>query len=715
MFSLASSIRQHEAENLLKNVLRDRTVSGSWIIQGMPGCGSGQVFNSIVNSIRASGVLILDVNVRNYWTGSVSRLLRDLTERIPDAEMADWPDTLSGQLAQFRNTLQALGCKDRRATIAIEHFDAVLKFDKSEEVQDVLNTFQTVGSADVCRTTFIVNCHRDIEDICARVNYSDFYKLFGSNHHRVKGVHATTIAAAVKDYRPDWTSGRIDEIARLSAGIPEHVEVIMRCSETAEDDLEQESLDSLSSVFREWVECLSPGERDVLKLLQANGVLGPEHLFDKNKLKHKALLTDSNGDSAIRSPLFRAYLGGQSGTIQNGQKLFIKRSGDLQVPHQSLLHQLFPGWYYLEWDLLQSFTEENATVYRVKGEDSRGVAYRPAIVKIDRVDRLEGEIAKTSQAKDLLGPLVPAVVRSAEHGRQMAMVQELATGDNRDFSVRQFEDFYRDSTGSDVASLLRRVFCQALFPLYQNQKMANRRFSAHYYLPRHQEYSDIVSLCERSSYYDSLTDGLRVPGFDRVLPNPGKFLRPRNDDPSCAYYRLFGRPRPVGLSRAHGDLNPRNLLIDGIGNIHLIDFTEMKDADKGTRFLDLARLEAEIKFRLTRMVRTQLQSFVSLEQLTLQARSSEEYTRLSQLPLTAEAEKMLLSVVTLRRSAMEICTTKTSMLDVDYEYKLGLLGQSLRIALFGDYLDEIQREFAVISAAFLVDWLLVNDTIEPSP
>lgn len=40
------------------------------------------------------------------------------------------------------------------------------------------------------------------------------------------------------------------------------------------------------------------------------------------------------------------------------------------------------------------------------------------------------------------------------------------------------------------------------------------------------------------------------------------------------------------------------------------------------------------------------------------------------------------------------------------EYMLGLLAQTLRIAIFKEYVNELQQEFAVLSAAFISHRLL---------
>jgi hypothetical protein len=153
-------------------------------------------------------------------------------------------------------------------------------------------------------------------------------------------------------------------------------------------------------------------------------------------------------------------------------------------------------------------------------------------------------------------------------------------------------------------------------------------------------------------------------------------------------------------------MNPRNLLIDGIGNIYLIDFSEMKDEEKGTRFLDMVRLEAETKFKLAVLDSQSLDAFIAMEQLLIEARTLEDINRIRSLPLEAEARKMIAAVCALRQVARQISTEPADDPALDYEYKLGLLAQTLRISLFGNYLTEVEQEYAVVSSALLTDWLI---------
>jgi serine/threonine protein kinase len=319
---------------------------------------------------------------------------------------------------------------------------------------------------------------------------------------------------------------------------------------------------------------------------------------------------------------------------------------------------------------------------------------------------IDQELAKTEKARELLGPVVPTVLTQASLKGQKAVVFEYATGDNRSYEVFQFAEFYRTKPIEQIVNLLRKLFSQVLWPFYQTQLFKSRSASRLYFLPRldQGEFEKLDEITRRSHLYDPERDGIALT--DQLFPNPATILRPIDNDSTCAYHKLFAEKRNAGLCLVHGDVNPRNFLVDGIGNVHIIDFAAMKE--EGGRFLDFARLEAEIKFKLTDVepTREEMFSLVAVERLLVEACDDKGLTMVVHLPFTGKIARMVAAVTALRQAARSICQEVIEDIDFELEYKTALLAQTLRISLYEDYLNQSQEEFAVVSAAILANRLL---------
>ena len=305
-------------------------------------------------------------------------------------------------------------------------------------------------------------------------------------------------------------------------------------------------------------------------------------------------------------------------------------------------------------------------------------------------------------ARSLLGMVVPNILARKTLRGQEAVILEYATADNKDFQVQQFADFFHEKSPKEIVTLISKVFGNVLMPFFKSQKISHKAAKNLYFLPRlHQgEYDKLSSIANQSKY---IQDGeFVIQGISQSFPNPGKFFNPDRQKTKLFhhYHSFFLERRPVGLCIAHGDLNPRNLLIDGIGSIFIIDFSEMKK--DGARFLDFVRLEAEVKFKLTKLAPSSLESYLILDYMLSKVTSLENLIGIRDLPLDIGAKKMVMAVCEIRRNAYSICAPSLSYDEFLTEYYLGLLAQSLRISLFDDYLSDTQQEFAVISAGSLI-------------
>ncbi|MBK9712770.1 MAG: hypothetical protein IPO81_15875 [Kouleothrix sp.] len=688
----------------------------SLIVDGLPQCGVEKVIQLLVDRIRSEWAaparrIVVELNLSTCQLKPIAYLVQILidsigaTGHISPPATSDRGNEWSSLLAHLREEVLTVAERNGQLIFILDDFDTMLKF-KRDEAQDLLNTFQSIGYEQRYRTAFIIRCYRDIQDICRETNYSDFYKIFGTNHHRVSRVSDQMIEQFVKARIPNDDPEIYQRIVQLSAGYPEHAELLMR-HVGVDENLERQALDDLTLVFDEWMSCLTPDEQHILRLLANNQTLDDQYIFIQRKLIRKALLQDSG--VKIASPLLQRYLLDQVGKISGNQPPFIRRSSTLSKAHRYMLERLFQGRHYIEWKVLQNLTPDDATVYQISGEDSNGVPYRPCVVKVHLSSNIDTELERTSQARDMLGSIVPNLLGHANYENMKAIAFEYATGDNSGFKVHQFAEFYNSEPIENITTLLRRLFEQVLWPFYSRQSLKVVSVSSLYFLPRIRqgEYDRLADLFRRNPLYDRDIERQVIPGITRPLANPGIVLRPENNMPQSAHSRIFGERREVGLCRVHGDINPRNVLIDGIDHIHIIDFATMKD--DGARFIDFTRAEAEIKFKLTEVEDTQdsFRAMVYVERLISEASSDEDFTFLAHLPFTANIAKMVASVAVIREAARRICQFPISASALEFEYKTALLAQTLRIALYDEYLSRSQQHLAITSAALLTERLLM--------
>jgi hypothetical protein len=716
MERFAASLRQHDAHRLVELICLDIGSLENWIVQGLPQSGIETVFNNAINLIEKkviqsnNQVSILTFDLSQYWMSPISTLVNEMCSSIPATLNSSYENglALSDLLGYLKRKIVLANSDGLKLVYVFKNFDSILKFQDRDGIQHLLNVFQSVCSSSGYQTVNIIQCYRDIEDICQATNFSDYYKIFGTNHFRVTQLDKEQFKIAASNLVSGLSESGKNKLTEISGGCPEHADVVLRFLEKDSLSLEAECLDALNLVFQDWDKILSPEEKEALNYFVANSDFSPEHQFGMKKLSRKGIMLEIDGKFSIGSPLYFRYLTNKTTVQSNNRKVFIRSFTNLMPLHRDLLEDLFRSRYYLEWKYLQAPTTNNATVYYIYGEDKDGAPYRPCIVKIDKVERSASEKKNLVKAIDLLGSsLVPGIAKCMTRSGYEAIVMEYASADNRTHTTSQFANYYHEKTSREIAELLNRVLGQALFPLYRTQEIKPRALRKIYFLPipERGEADEISKIAQKSCYYDQVMEQICIPEMGLILPNPGELLKPSSGSGNASpYSKLFGNSYPFGLCLSHGDLNPRNFLIDGVNNIHLIDFTEMKP--ESPRFKDFTRIEAEIKFKLVEINKENFNSLLALEFLLAEAKTPEQLKRIEILPLNANTAKLVTSVSIIRSQARRICMEDIGDNQFYIEYMLGLLAQTLRIAIFKEYVNELQQEFAVLSAAFISHRLL---------
>ena len=361
--------------------------SVNWIIQGLPDSGVEEVFGGLVKKLstdlsQSADCVPVEIDFSSFWTNSVSNCVESILNQMPEiddlVESQGDRNQLNDLLASLSRRALDRGKRGGSTIFIFTHFDAIAKFRDLSEVQQFLNILQEVCYNPKFHCANLVQCYNDIEDICQTTNYSDYYKIFGSNHYRVTNIHNEDLESAIKEHTPKLNSNLLAHIVKLSAGYPEHAEVLLRFVGEADiESITRSAADAMAMTFKKWESSLTSAEIETLNLIKAGASLGLEHLSPRNKLRRKGIITESNNSLQIASPMFEIYLSERQPKIDNEQSVFIKGVGNLNPIHCQMFENLFRGHYYIEWKLLQAPLPGNATVYLISGEDKNANPYRP--------------------------------------------------------------------------------------------------------------------------------------------------------------------------------------------------------------------------------------------------------------------------------------------------------------------------------------------------
>src|SRR5947209_7429937 len=148
--------------------------------------------------------------------------------------------------------------------------------------------------------------------------------------------------------------------------------------------------------------------------------------------------------------------------------------------------------------------------------------------------------------------------------------------------------------------------------------------------------------------------------------------------PICRGHQLVTilRAEVIVCDPVHRDLNVRNFLVDGAGNIHVIDFSSLKE---GPLVTDFTRLECEILLKLTLI--DDLPSYVGLCRKLVETGLVEGAARLSAGWAEGPLGTTLRLVATIRRIAADYVREARSGNGYDFEndYLGGLAATSGRV------------------------------------
>jgi hypothetical protein len=331
-------------------------------------------------------------------------------------------------------------------------------------------------------------------------------------------------------------------------------------------------------------------------------------------------------------------------------------------------------------------------VFLVNSWDRQGMFQRPMVLKLGPQGKVKAEERNYHNfVKSYIGNTV--VLTGAEYERGRGAI--LFTYASMRGQPHTFEKFYSDAkrnTTDDVVTVIEELFQNALKPWLGGATVS----------PRSQLY-ETYSLAED---WKKISRAVSDLGFNlsdsyfnclsRRFRNPIEEAQARFEvegDWKCTTWDAI----------VHGDLNSRNILIDGHRNVFVIDFAK---TEKSHLLRDFCKLETEIKFCLTRLhCDDDIEQAIVLEEELLFTANGEPFTDLENLlkvdPVQRadqRLERARRSVVALRQIASR--SMSLEVIGPAKQYYLSLLHYTLNAVRY-EQCDRNSKLYALISASLL--------------
>jgi hypothetical protein len=258
-------------------------------------------------------------------------------------------------------------------------------------------------------------------------------------------------------------------------------------------------------------------------------------------------------------------------------KMILLDSITLESPEAILIKKAYHGYaeIILEKELGGGYSDTR--VFRIVPVRRDGARDARMITKIGPAESLRGEY---NNYKKRVAPAVPShmaqILKYCSHDHQAALNYIFVSGGILG-QVVSLEEYYHVHTATEINKALGGLLDKALGESwYRQSRPLNRSFREEYsrHLPAHADLEKIVG----AVFPNLSAEGNRVqiPGIAGSYPDPLKLY------PEVLDTLLEGK-----LSRVHGDLHPRNLLIDEMGQGWLIDFAKVEDRHNLFDFIKL--------------------------------------------------------------------------------------------------------------------------------
>jgi anti-anti-sigma factor len=335
-----------------------------------------------------------------------------------------------------------------------------------------------------------------------------------------------------------------------------------------------------------------------------------------------------------------------------------------------------------------------AQTFQVASYDRDGRRLLPTVLKISTLEliRREGEAHRACVERFILNNST-TIMGTASEGDWSALRYNFLGVAGGESKLSWLLDYYRTRSTPDVVAVFDRLYTRILKPWYGQPRWEPvRLYDEHTPL---RLFPNVCPEGERQFGITAEQETIECPELGMRLPNPFRFLKheyPRRAAQSRLWYQ--------GIN--HGDLNLRNVLVDEMENLYVIDFSETRVRNIVS---DFARMETVLKFQIAPLeTEEDLARMVEFEQ------GLEEPSSLDETPPNryrgehrAEVEKAYAVICRMRRHAKTVTLFESDIVP----YWLAALEWTYSVVCYDEPL--LRKKLAVYSAALVCKRILESE------
>lgn len=679
---------------------------------GSPGFHAEQLFESLLDSAVSIGHRVLPLRTDSVRLQGFVPILHGVMRSMSADHVS-----FASEPARCLKTFNELGIRllensGKQTILALKNFHGLIQASNaySEEILLTLDSLEQAATEPPMWLVIWACSELEPARVCESIHWSPFYKVFGNRTYFAAGLDRSATIPRLETFFGGLglsNSAKIaSEIYDLSGGIPELVEFlsdrIAHGDSSFITDLKVIDEDVFLVDLRKRISDRLGSDFDRLEFGNDWKQLQDTERSSVHRLRRFGLVTiDDNRWRLATSLLNPVTSGTKPSCASEAATSFVHGLWLLPHAERILIERLCSDTYFTTLSILQHREGEARVLYACRQDDC-GRVQRPVILKVHNRERIAKEIAAMERARELLGPANPAVTKSEFSGALGAYRAELACADNREYSVRTFEQVFNsaiEEKTDEAIQMLERLFDRVLGSLYSNLEFKELPPSKFYFVPKVQEHFDL------HYQFDKCVD---ASGKWRSMSDTTSISMPRQAAVFLDQYRkeAFESKHLIAFSKSvHGDLNPRNFLIDGVGNIFVIDFATF---GPGPMAKDFARVECEIFLYLCSEM--SFSEAAVIMDILFGGQLVESAEKLSEFPVRPPLQTVLRCVSKTRRIAQAYClkASPPKGWSFDLDYLIALCATSSRLCLFSDYLSDIKAEIAYLYTSFAFSRLIAK-------